>query len=126
MTDDQNNSDSTDMTKDAVHLTKDDFQKTLDEAKNMPVLVDFYADWCGPCKMAAPVIKELAQEYNGKAVIAKVNVDEQQELAGEHGVMSIPTVIAFVNGEEVERKIGFAGKEGYVSMLDAAQKDIEV
>lgn len=109
----------------AVHLTTDTFQSTLDEAGSKPVLVDFYAEWCGPCKMAAPVIEELADEYADTAVVAKVNVDEQNELAGQYGVMSIPTVIAFVKGEEVERKIGFAGKEGYVSMIEAAQKDAE-
>ncbi len=111
--------------KGALHLTADDFAKTLEEAGKNPVLVDFYAEWCGPCKMAAPVIEELAEEYDGKAVIAKVDVDSQNALAAQYGVMSIPTVIAFVNGEEVERKIGFAGKQGYVSMIEAAAKDAE-
>lgn len=111
--------------KGALHLTNDNFEETLKGAEGKPVLVDFFAEWCGPCKMAAPVIEELAEEYDGKAVIAKVDVDAQNALAAAHGVMSIPTVIAFVNGEEVERKIGFAGKEGYVSMLEAAAKDAE-
>ncbi|MCB9813216.1 MAG: thioredoxin [Pseudomonadales bacterium] len=106
--------------KGVAHLTKNDFQKTLDEAAKMPVLVDFYAEWCGPCKLAAPIIEELGVEYDGKAVIAKVNVDEQNQLAAEHGVMSIPTVIVFVNGQEVDRKIGFAGKDGYVAMIKDA------
>ena len=109
--------------KGALHLTNDNFEETLKGAGSKPVLVDFFAEWCGPCKMAAPVIEELAEEYDGKAVIAKVDVDAENALAAAHGVMSIPTVIAFVNGEEVERKIGFAGKEGYVSMLEAAEKD---
>lgn len=109
--------------KGAQHLTKDNFDKTLKDAGSMPVMVDFYAEWCGPCKMAAPVIEELAEEYEGKAIVAKVNVDENNDLAADHGVMSIPTVITFVNGEEVERKIGFAGKDGYVSMIEAAQED---
>ena len=107
----------------ALHLTADDFAKTLTSAGSKPVLVDFFAEWCGPCKMAAPVIEELAEEYADTAVVAKVDVDAQNALAAQYGVMSIPTVIAFVNGEEVERKIGFAGKEGYVSMIEAAQKD---
>ena len=106
--------------KGVVHLTKNDFAETLKSAGDKPVLVDFYAEWCGPCKMAAPVIEELGKEYEGKAVIAKVNVDEQNELSAEHGVMSIPTVIAFSKGEEVDRKIGFAGKDGYVSMIEGA------
>ncbi|OIO44317.1 MAG: thioredoxin [Candidatus Pacebacteria bacterium CG1_02_43_31] len=89
----------------------------------MPVLVDFYAEWCGPCKLAAPVIEELGAEYAGKAVIAKVNVDEQNQLSTDYGVMSIPTVIAFSKGEEVDRKIGFAGKDGYISMIEGAMLD---
>lgn len=107
----------------AAHLSSEDFADTLKAAGNKPVLVDFYAQWCGPCKLAAPVIEELAQEYADSAVIAKVDVDEQQALASEHGVMSIPTVIVFMNGEEVDRKIGFAGKQGYVSMIEAAMAD---
>lgn len=109
--------------KGALHLTNDNFEETLKAAGSKPVLVDFFAEWCGPCKMAAPVIEELSEEYDGKAVVAKVDVDAQNELAAAHGVMSIPTVIVFVDGEEVERKIGFAGKEGYVSMIEAAAKD---
>lgn len=100
----------------AAHFTSDDFdQKVLKSDK--PVLVDFYAEWCGPCKMAAPIIDELADEYDGKAVIGKVDVDEYNELAGNYGVMSIPTVVMFKGGEEVDRKTGFAGKEGYEEML---------
>jgi len=109
--------------KGVVHLTKDNFAKTLADAGDMPVLVDFYAEWCGPCKLAAPVIEELGAEYAGKAVIAKVNVDEQNQLSTDYGVMSIPTVIAFSKGEEVDRKIGFAGKDGYISMIEGAMLD---
>lgn len=104
------------------HLTTDDFDQTMQDAGDMPVMVDFYAEWCGPCRMAAPVIEEIAGEYDGKALIAKVDVDDQGALAQKFGVMSIPTVIMFKNGEEVERKIGFAGKEGYTSMIDAAME----
>lgn len=109
--------------KGVVHLTTESFAKTLADAGDMPVLVDFYAEWCGPCKLAAPVIEELGVEYAGKAVIAKVDVDEQNQLAAEYGVMSIPTVIAFRKGEEVDRKIGYAGKAGYVSMIDGAMSE---
>jgi len=108
--------------KGALHLNKGNFDETLKGAEGKPVLVDFFAEWCGPCKMAAPVIEEIADEYDEKAVIAKVDVDAEQELAGAHGVMSIPTVIVFVNGEEVDRKIGFAGKDGYVKMIEEAME----
>lgn len=104
----------------AAHLNQDTFAKTLADAGDQPVMVDFYAEWCGPCKMAAPVIEELATEYVGKAVIAKVDVDAENKLAQDHRVMSIPTVIVFKNGEEVERMTGFAGKDGYVKMITKA------
>jgi len=102
------------------HLTTEDFDQVLQSAGDLPVMVDFYAEWCGPCRMAAPIIEELAGEYENKAVIAKIDVDDQGSLAQRYGVMSIPTVIIFKNGEEVDRKIGFAGKEGYTSMIDNA------
>ena len=108
--------------KGALHLTNDNFKQTIEDAGDKPVLIDFYAEWCGPCKMAAPVIEELVGEYAGKAVIAKINVDEQNALAAKYGVMSIPTVIVISKGEEVDRKIGFAGKDGYISMIEGAMK----
>ena len=87
-----------------------------------PVMVDFYAEWCGPCKMAAPVIDQLAKEYTGKVKVVKLNVDEGRESAAKYGVMSIPTVITFRNGEEVERLVGFPGKSGYQELLDRVTK----
>jgi thioredoxin 1 len=102
-----------------LHLDDASFQKTL-EGATTPVLVDFYADWCGPCKMAAPVLEKLATEMKDSVVISKVNVDETN-LAQQFGVMSIPTVIAFVKKDgkvvEVDRKIGFPGEEGYRQMI---------
>ncbi len=103
----------------ALHIKQDEFEeKVLKSSK--PVLVDFYADWCGPCKMAAPVLDELADEGGDKYAVIKINVDENQELSGEHGVMSIPTVIMFKDGKEVDRKIGFAGKDGYLELIKQA------
>lgn len=100
----------------AVYFTQDDFDQKVIKS-GMPVLVDFYAEWCGPCKMAAPIIDELSDEYAGKVVIGKVNVDENNELAGQYGVMSIPTVVMFKDGKEVERKTGFGGKASYEDMI---------
>ena len=82
-----------------------------------PVMVDFWATWCGPCVMAGPVVDELADEYKGKVVIGKLDVDQNQETAGKYGVMSIPTVIMFKGGKEIARKVGFAGKQMYENLL---------
>lgn len=101
----------------AMHITNDNFKQKVLKSKK-PVMVDFWAEWCGPCRMAGPVIDELAEEYKGKAVIGKINIDEERELAEKYGVMSIPTVIIFKDGKEVERKVGFPGKEGYQEMLE--------
>lgn len=107
-----------------VHLSDDSFMEELNKAGDKPVFIDFYAQWCGPCKMAAPVVDKLAQEYAGKAVIAKLDVDENGQTAQQFGVMSIPTVVVMKkDGEkmkEVDRKIGFPGEDGYKQMLDKA------
>lgn len=103
----------------AVQVTDKDFEDKVLKAK-IPVMVDFYADWCGPCKMAAPIIDELSEEYKGKVEIVKVDVDANQVTAGKYGVMSIPTVVMFKGGEEVDRMIGFKGKEGYEEMIKKA------
>ena len=87
-----------------VHFSKDGFDKAL--ASGGLMAVDFWAAWCGPCRMMGPVIAKLAQDYEGKAIVGKVNVDEEQELAIRYGVMSIPTVIFFKEGQEVERQVG--------------------
>ncbi len=83
----------------------------------LPVMVDFWATWCGPCVMAGPVIDELASEYAGKITIGKLDVDANQKTAGQYGVMSIPTVILFKDGKEIARKVGFAGKKMYEDLL---------
>lgn len=82
-----------------------------------PVLVDFWATWCGPCVMAGPVIDELADEYKDKIKIGKLDVDANSVTAGQYGVMSIPTVILFKDGKEVARKVGFAGRPMYENLI---------
>lgn len=100
----------------ATHFSKKDFgEKVLKSAK--PVMVDFWAQWCAPCKMADLAIDELAEEYQDKIVMGKVDVDKEQELASKYGVMSLPTVLIFKDGKEVERKVGFPGKEVYQEMI---------
>ena len=91
-------------------------QKFLEEVKNGKVLVDFYATWCGPCKMMHPVIEELAKDYPELKII-KVDVDQHEDLAMNYGVMSIPTIILFENGEEKNKSIGFTPKDKLVSWL---------
>lgn len=85
-----------------------------------PVLVDFYADWCGPCKMMAPAVEELAEELADVAVVGKLNVDDNEEIAMRYGVMSIPTLIVFKNGEAVKKTIGVQPKEDIEQMVRQA------
>jgi len=89
-----------------VKVAEEDFQKTVRGAE-VPVLVDFYADWCGPCKMVAPLVDEIAGEKQGRMLVAKVDTDRAQELAGELGIRGVPTLILFQGGEEVERSTGY-------------------
>lgn len=90
------------------------------ERSSTPVLVDFWAAWCGPCRMIGPIVEELAGEYEGTLKVGKLNVDENQDIAGEYGVMSIPTLILFKNGQPVDRKVGFAPKKELKAWIDAA------
>ena len=101
----------------AARINEQQFEEKVLKA-DKPVLVDFWATWCGPCKMLSPIIEEVRKETEGKAVVGKINVDEQQELAMQFGVMSIPTLLVFKNGEIVKKQIGFIPKQAVLGLLD--------
>jgi thioredoxin 1 len=100
-----------------LHINAGSFDKVINQ--DIPVLVDFWAPWCGPCKMLGPVLEEVEKELGAKAVIAKLNVDDEQELAVKFGVSSIPTMILFKKGESVERNVGFMNKEKIVALVQS-------
>ena len=102
---------------DTIEITDSNFNEVLNTDK--PVLVDFWAEWCGPCKMIGPIVKELANDYDGKAVIGKVNVDENTSTAAQFGIRSIPTLLVFKNGEVVDKQIGAVPKAVLAGKLDA-------
>ena len=98
------------------HLNEQEFNTVKNGTK--PAMIDFFATWCGPCKMLGPVMEQLADRYDGKAVVAKVDVDEQRELAIQYRVMSVPTVLFIKDGKVVDRKIGVREPEEYTNLLN--------
>jgi thioredoxin 1 len=101
-----------------VELTDSNFDEII-KSGDKPVLVDFWAEWCGPCKMIAPVVEELANDYDGKAVIAKVDVDSNPSVSAKYGIRSIPTLLVFKNGEIVDKQVGAVNKGVLAQKLDA-------
>lgn len=101
----------------AMQFTDDNFAEEVEKSE-LPVLVDFYAEWCGPCKMMGPIIDELAKEFDGKWKIGKVDVDANPELSGKYGVQSIPTLVFFKDGQEVDKMMGFKSKEELMKKLE--------
>ena len=100
-----------------VEITDANFEQVINSDK--PVLVDFWAEWCGPCKMIGPLVEELASDYDGKAVIGKVNVDENPNVSAKFGIRSIPTLLVFKSGEIVDKQIGAVPKGILAQKLDA-------
>ena len=103
----------------AVHLTSENFAEQVEKSKGV-VLVDFFATWCGPCQMSAPVVDQMAGDYADKASIVKVDVDQAREPAMKYGVMSIPTFVVFKDGQEVDRQVRYPGPDGLKAMVDQA------
>lgn len=100
-----------------INGTDDNFKKEVLESE-LPVLVDFWAPWCGPCKMVGPVVEEIAAEYSGRARVVKLNTDEHQEVAQAYGIMSIPTLAVFKGGKVVDGIVGAAPKQMLKELLD--------
>jgi thioredoxin 1 len=107
------------MAEHAVEITNLNFDEKVTN-NEIPVLIDFWAEWCAPCRMLAPAVEKIAEEYKGKAIVGKVDIDSQVELAQKFGVMSIPTLILFKNGEVFDKSVGVVPKEKIAAMIDSA------
>ena len=107
------------MSENVIEFNDQNFDSDVLEA-GTPVLVDFWAVWCGPCKAIAPIVEEIANDYNGKVKVGKMDVDRNNQVAMRYGIRSIPTLLVFNNGEVVDQVIGNVGKESIESMLDKA------
>ncbi len=101
----------------AIEITDDNFDEII--ATDKPVLIDFWAEWCGPCKMIGPVVEELAGDYNGRAVVGKIDVDSNPNISAKYGIRSIPTLLVFKNGEIVDKQVGAVQKNVLAQKLDA-------
>ncbi|MDR3093855.1 MAG: thioredoxin [Bacteroidales bacterium] len=102
----------------AVVITESNFEEMVLKS-DKPVLVDFWAEWCGPCRMIAPLVEQLATEYEGKAVVGKVDIEENGEITSQYGILSIPTLLYFKNGEIVDKQVGSTSKDVLAAKLDA-------
>ena len=100
-----------------INVTDEEFQSTIIEGEGL-CLVDFWAEWCGPCKQISPILSELAEDYKEKILIAKVNIDENPEVPSNYGIMSIPTLMLFKNGKSVSSQIGLVEKSSLAKWLD--------
>ena len=101
---------------DILNLNEDNFEKTVNDSK-LPVIIDFWAEWCAPCKAIAPILDELAVELNDKSLIGKVNLDENQDLAMKYSIRSIPTILFFKDGELKDTKVGLSSKTDLISWV---------
>ncbi len=102
----------------ALELTDSNFEETVLKS-DKPVMVDFWAVWCGPCRMVGPIVEELSNDYNGKAVVGKVDVDNNQAIAAKYGIRNIPTILFFKNGEVVDKSVGAVPKDKLAEKLNA-------
>ena len=102
---------------DILNLNEDNFEKVVNDSK-LPLIIDFWAEWCAPCKAIAPILDELAVELNEKLLIGKVNLDENQDLAMKYSIRSIPTILFFKDGELKDTKVGLASKTDLISWVD--------
>ncbi|GAE16347.1 Thioredoxin 1 [Bacteroides pyogenes] len=100
----------------ALEITNSNYKEVLAEGK--PVVIDFWAPWCGPCKMVGPIIEELAEEYKDRVIIGKCDVDENDDVSAEYGIRNIPTVLFFKNGEIVDKQVGAVGKPVFVEKIE--------
>ncbi|HIW52959.1 MAG TPA: thioredoxin [Candidatus Alistipes excrementipullorum] len=101
----------------ALQLTKENYQSII--SSSQPVVIDFWAEWCGPCRMVAPIVEELASEYNGKAVIVKCDVDSNDDIVADYKIRNIPTLIFLKNGEVVDKHVGAISKDALKAKIDA-------
>jgi len=101
-----------------ITITDSNFDQEVLKESSMPVLLDFWAEWCGPCKMIAPVVEEISNEFNGRVKVGKVDVDSNQQISQQFGIFSIPTLIIFKNGVPVERIVGYQPKKMLIEKLN--------